>query len=945
MYSSVLAGIEIPQGVLVLGVLTGLTYGLLAVGLVLVFRSSRIINFAHGEIGAFAAAIMGLAVTRWHSPYWVAFPLALLLGAAIGGGSEVVIIRRLRNTPPVMSVVATLGLAQLLSILALVVNPSASATKLFPAPPFLPSFDVGALRVTRAHVAVLILGPVLVAALAWFLSRTRLGMSMRAAAANPDAARLAGVSASRMSVLAWALAGAVAAFTAILVLPTRGFASVQFLGPGLLLRALAAAVIARMESLPVALGAGVGVGVIEQVVLWNKPQGGVADAVLFGIILVALLAQRQLRGRGGQQGSWVAVQAWSPLPARLRRVWVIRNLGWVVAAAATVVGLAVPLVATNATSVTTAIVLAFALVGLSVGIVTGLAGQLSLGQFALAGVGATVAAGVAGHAGHIVGLLVGGLVASAVSLVIGLPAVRIRGLLLAVSTLGFALVAQSWLFQQTWMMGDGKTSGRPSILGTRLDTGKKYEVFALAIFLVGLWLTRNAWTSGVGRRMRAVRDDEDTARAFTVSTTRTKLQAFALAGFLAGVGGGVYAYALGHIDAAAFPVGLSFDAAAMAVIGGLGLLAGPVLGALYIAGLPRYLPLDNAGLMATALGWLLLVLYVPGGIAQLLRPIRDRIISFLDFRVLGSGMRTSEPESRERGESEGGEPEAVTIGLAADAVLERTLPAPSVAAGDVVLATSALRKHFGGVVAVDDVTLEVRAGETLGLIGPNGAGKTTLFEVIGGFIPADAGTVTFAGRDVTALGAEARAQLGLVRSFQDAALFPTLTVHDVIQVALERAEPTRFLPSVLGFAGGEKKSARADTLVELMGLGAFRDKTVAELSTGTRRIAELACMLALEPTVLLLDEPAAGIAQRETEALGDLLVSIKQLLGLTLVVVEHDIPLVMSLADRVIAMETGRIIADGTPDQIRRDPEVIASYLGDDPAAVERSGAVPVGSR
>src|SRR5581483_9444250 len=625
--------------VLVLGVLTGLSYGLLAVGLVLVFRSSRIVNFAHGEIGAFAAAIMGLAVTRWHSPYWVAFPLALLLGAAIGGGSEVVIIRRLRNTPPVMSVVATLGLAQLLSILALVVNPSASATKLFPSPPFLPTFDVGALRVTRAHMAVLILGPVLVAALAWFLSRTRLGMSMRAAAANPDAARLAGVSASRMSVLAWALAGAVAAFTAILVLPTRGFASVQSLGPGLLLRALAAAVIARMESLPVALGAGVGVGVIEQVVLWNKPQGGVADAVLFGIILVALLAQRQLRGRGAEQGSWVAVQAWPPPPARLRRVWVIRNLGWVVAAAATVVGLIVPLVATNATSITTAIVLAFALVGLSVGIVTGLAGQLSLGQFALAGVGATVAAGVAGHAGHLVGLVAGGLVAAAVSLVIGLPAVRIRGLLLAVSTLGFALIAQSWLFQQSWMMGDGKTAGRPSLFGMRLDTGKRSEVFALAVFLIGLWLTRNAWRSGIGRRMRAVRDDEDTARAFTVSTTRTKLQAFALAGFIAGVGGGVYAFALAHIDAAAFPVGLSFDAAAMAVIGGLGLLAGPVLGALYIAGLPRYLPLDNAGLMATALGWLLLVLYVPGGLAQLIRPIRTRLLNFLDFRSGTSGMR------------------------------------------------------------------------------------------------------------------------------------------------------------------------------------------------------------------------------------------------------------------------------------------------------------------
>jgi ABC-type branched-subunit amino acid transport system ATPase component/ABC-type branched-subunit amino acid transport system permease subunit len=922
--------VEVPGGVLVLGGVTGLTYGLLAVGLVLVYRANRIVNFAHGEIGAFAAAILAVAVNRWHSPYWVAFAGAVALGALIGAGSELVVVRRLRSTPPVMSVVATLGLAQLLAIGALVVNPSATATKLFPSPPFLPEFDVGALRLTRAYMAVVILGPLLVAGLAWFLARTRTGMSMRAAAANPDAALLAGVSARRMSTLAWAIAGAVAAFTAVLVLPTRGFASVQFLGPGLLLRALTAAVIARMERLPVALAAGVGVGVVEQVVLWNEPQGGVADALLFGVILVALLAQRRLGGRTEPRGSWVAVQSWPPLPARLRTVWTIRNLGWLVAGVATVAGLLVPVVATNATSITTAIVLAFALVGLSVGVVTGLSGQLSLGQFALAGVGAAAGSAVAGSAGHLVGLLAAGLAAAAVSIVIGLPALRVHGLLLAVTTLAFALVAQSWLLQQTWMLGDGESPGRPSIFGTQLDTGRKYVVFALVIFLAGLWLVRNIWVSGVGRRLRAVRDHERAAQAFTVPATRVKLEAFALAGFIAGVGGAVYGFALAQIDAAAFPVGVSFDAAAMAVIGGLGLLAGPAIGAFYIAGLPGYLPLDNAGLAATALGWLLLVLYVPGGLGQLVRPLRDRVIAAL---ARAAGQEPPTAREPERAQEESADP-----ALAGDLTLSRSLPAPSIAPGDVVLSVSGLSKHFGGVTAVDGVSLDVRAGEILGLIGPNGAGKTTLFELIGGFTKPDAGTVVYAGTDVSRMGPEARARLGLVRSFQEASLFPTMTVHEVVQVALERVQPTRLLPALVGLERGGAKAARADELVELMGLVPFRDAPVVELSTGTRRITELACLVALEPVVLLLDEPTAGIAQRETEALGDVLVRIKDLLGLTLIVVEHDIPLVMRLSDRVIAMESGRIIADGPPDRVRSDPLVIASYLGDDVAAVERSG-------
>jgi ABC-type branched-subunit amino acid transport system ATPase component len=257
----------------------------------------------------------------------------------------------------------------------------------------------------------------------------------------------------------------------------------------------------------------------------------------------------------------------------------------------------------------------------------------------------------------------------------------------------------------------------------------------------------------------------------------------------------------------------------------------------------------------------------------------------------------------------------------------------------VVLEASGLVKRFGGVTAVDGVSLAVRRGETVGLIGPNGAGKTTLFELLGGFTRPDEGSVGFVGRDVSRLGPEDRARRGLIRSFQDAALFPTMTVDEVVRLALERTDPTRPLRSVLGFPGGERaKAVRARAIIERMGLQAYRAAPVQQLSTGTRRIAELACLVALEPTVLLLDEPSSGIAQRETEALVELLRQLKHELELTLVVIEHDIPMIMELSDRLVVMETGRVIADGPPELVRADPRVIDAYLGASAVAIERSG-------
>jgi ABC-type branched-subunit amino acid transport system ATPase component len=211
--------------------------------------------------------------------------------------------------------------------------------------------------------------------------------------------------------------------------------------------------------------------------------------------------------------------------------------------------------------------------------------------------------------------------------------------------------------------------------------------------------------------------------------------------------------------------------------------------------------------------------------------------------------------------------------------------------------------------------------------------------LLSGFTRPDTGEVIFDGADVSDLGPEERGRRGLIRSFQDAALFPTMTVTEAVMLAHERVAPTRFLSSVAGFSFGERaKDRQARELVAFMGLDAYRDKQIQELSTGTRRITEIACLVALQPKLLLLDEPSSGIAQRETEALGQLLVDLKAQLGLTLLIIEHDIPLIMGISDRIVAMADGQVLATGTPQEVRTNPMVVEAYLGGSIAAIERSG-------
>jgi ABC-type branched-subunit amino acid transport system ATPase component len=230
------------------------------------------------------------------------------------------------------------------------------------------------------------------------------------------------------------------------------------------------------------------------------------------------------------------------------------------------------------------------------------------------------------------------------------------------------------------------------------------------------------------------------------------------------------------------------------------------------------------------------------------------------------------------------------------------------------------------------------------LIGTNGAGKSTLLNAIGGFVPST-GSVELLGRDAGHLSAQRRARIGLGRTFQAATLFPELTVRETVELALEARAPTSFWGTVLFSPVATRhertKHAEASELIDFLGLGRYADRFVAELSTGTRRIVELAAVLGVAPRVVCLDEPTAGVAQREAEAFGPLITRVQQELGATLVIVEHDLPLVLGISDRVYCLEAGAVIAEGTPGAIRDDPRVIASYLGTDRRAIERSNAAP----
>jgi ABC-type branched-subunit amino acid transport system permease subunit len=620
-----------------LGLVLGMANALLAVGLVLVYMSSRILNFAHGEIGAFAVAMMLMLTGRFHWGYWPSLLAALAATAFLGGLIERTVVQRLYNSPRVIALLATVGVAQLVLVLRLVLpKPEVQGESAlfggagqFPLPFHSGSFTIDRVVFGPEHILVLVVGPLLALAVAWFLRSSIYGLSIRAAAENAPRARLAGIPVQRVSTIAWVLSALLAGVGAILLAPVIGFTASEAVGLPLLAHALAAATMARFESVLEAFGWGLAIGIVNQLALFYTGSSSLTEAVLLGGVLVVLLLRRTRRRRttDGEESSWAFAEAIRPLPAEIARHprWNLISHGSMATAAALL--LIAPLLLSAKGTFLLASIFAVGVVTLAVTLLTGWSGQLSLGHWALAGAGAVFASKLVGEYGvpFWIAFLIAGVVGGIFALLLGLPALRLPGTLLAVVTLGFAVASESWLFGKPFFKGPEQLH-RPEWITTR-----SYFYLTLVFLVIVVLAVRSLQRSRIGRNLVAVRDNPMQAAALGVPVTRTRLTGFVVSGVIAALGGFMWSAGVAVANASAFPATRSLALLSAAIIGGLGSVGGALLGAAYLMGIPFFASdlTQYAGFLSTGLGMLALLLFFPGGLARLAYLARDQLAQWV----------------------------------------------------------------------------------------------------------------------------------------------------------------------------------------------------------------------------------------------------------------------------------------------------------------------------
>jgi len=552
------------------------------------------------------------------------------------------------------------------------------------------------------------------------------------------------------------------------------------------------------------------------------------------------------------------------------------------------------------------VMLLYALLAVGLGLAMGIAGQINLAQVAFFGVGAYVTAILTTKSGwgFWTAAVVAVLAAAAVGLLVGLPALRMQSHYLGIVTLGLALAFTNWVTNSQLAGGAEGITGipRPELPGVDLSSEYLFYYVELVVFAVALAFGIFVVRTPLGRRMRAMRDDALAAGAVGVEVPMLRMTAFLLASVYGGLAGVLYAGLIRYVAPETFSIANMFLLLAMVIIGGRQSLVGCVVGAISLA-LVRELLVDYPTYAQVAYGTVvvLTVVFAPTGLAGLPTRVAARL--------------------RRRG--------AATAGSLRPFQPYEEGPAPE---GGDLLAVTALSKHFRGVKALQDVTLTVPTGQIRGIVGPNGSGKTTLFNVVSGFYKPTAGRVVIAGRDLTNARPYRLAQAGIARTFQNLRLFAALTVRENVLVALDRTRTLSSWRYALWQVGVWRHDRalrqQADAILERFGLTDFADNLPGALPYGIQRRVEVARAMAAAPRLLLLDEPAAGLNGEEVRQLAEIVRSIRGA-GVTVVVIEHNMGLVMSLCDRVTVFANGRIIADGTPAEVAVQPDVVEAYLGD----------------
>jgi ABC-type branched-subunit amino acid transport system ATPase component/ABC-type branched-subunit amino acid transport system permease subunit len=980
---------------LILGLGSGAVYAALSLGLVVTYRSSGVVNLASAAIALYVAytyaylrmgqlvdPIPGLSPTinlgTSSLGFWPACLIALVVAAVLGALLYALIFRPLRAAPATAKAVASVGVMIVLqALLATQLGSSAvTVAPIFPAH----IYQILGSRVPgdRLWSAAVIIA--LSIALGLWFRLSRFGLATRAAAESEKGAFVTGLSPQRIALVNWALSTAIAGVGGILVAPIVPLTPDTY--SLFIVAALAAALVGNFTRIGVTVGAAVIIGMLqsEATYLQTKswmPSSGVTDLVPLLVILIFLV----LRGQELPSRGAIIARTLGRAP---------RPRGYVMPGAIIVVlglgSLAVTHGSMRAAVITT---LVMAVIALSQVVVTGFTGQISFAQLTLAGVGAFSLTRIQQqlHVPFPFAPLLAAVVAMVIGVVVGLPALRIRGLPVAVTTLALAAALQDLWFDNPNY--DGGFAGAPvsdaRIFGLDLGVGSGHSYPELGfgiLCLIVLLLTAGgvAWVrrSRLGAAMLAVRANERSAAASGVSVAQVKLIAFAIGGFLAGLGGAMLAYQQTSADYSSYTAVGSVTFFATVYIAGITSVSGGINAGVIAAGGIAYTLVNNGVPLWI---YVLLVGLLVVGIVQLVRPTLARaalavvglgsvaagiahhggiqlgtyyaaisgVLLILTVilnpegivgpahtqlaalrqklaarRSRGAVVASALPVPSDEAGADAVGPVAVTTEPRAQAVGPHSTDRP-------VLTVSGVGVRYGGVIANEDVSFEVFPGEILGLIGPNGAGKTTLIDAITGYARAT-GSVELLGARLDARKPYQRSRDGLGRTFQGIELYDDLSVRENVEVGTTAARFSRVSPVSRG--DGATPSADIDAYFKILDLQAVADQPVQQLSVGQRQLVSIARALAGRPTIVLLDEPAAGLDVTESRWLGERLRAIRDA-GTTVLMVDHDMGLVLDVCDRIVVLDLGKIVAVGTPQEIEHNEVVKRAYLGTTHASAE----------
>jgi sulfate-transporting ATPase len=885
----------------------GAIYAIVAQGLVVLYKGSGILNFAQGAfvlVGGYAYYSLTVSAGM---PYAVGFIGSALVTGLIGGGLYYGVFLRLRQKSDVANVIASVGVLLVIQAIALLTY--GYGIRSAPSPFSIRSVRLLGVPVGVNQVTIFAIGLGLTICL-WSVYRyTRFGRVTAAAAQDPFIASALGHGPQKIGTLNWILGSGLAGLAGALIVPIT-FLEPTTLPTDVLFPALAAALIGSFGSFPWAFGGAILLGISDSLLGRYVHVTGVAEsAPLLVVIVILALRGSALPGRANVRQRLAVAGS-----GRIRPVPVA------VATAAAIVVILFGLNARWTNAVTISLIMAT--IALSIVMITGYGGQVSLAQYALAGVGALASVRLVQYVPLVIAVIGGAGIAVCLGSVVAIVSLRTRGINLAVATIGLAIVVFDLVLNNPYFAlppGQGLSSGYPvrppSLFGWTLDPlghPKRYAIIVLLAFVGLAIVTLNVRRGSSGRRLLAMRANERAAAAIGVNVRASKFYAFAVGTAIASIGGSLFAFLLPSFAASTFDVVTSLGMVANTVVGGVGFVGGAAAGSVLAPGGVGSEPFRNIQSLGA---WLPLI----GGLTLLYVLIADPAGMFDMYRrpVTRLISRWSRPHGTD----------AETAGPAIDGTVKGGLIATQSTVERRTLRVTNLRTEFGGVVANRDVSLEVRPGEIHGLIGPNGAGKTTLIDAMTGFVKPCAGSVHLDDLHLDGWGPHRRLRAGLSRSFQSVELFGDLTVLDNLAVACDTGSASLWFKDLVRPAKPQLGGA-ALAAVEQFGLRPHLGRNPEELSFGQRRLLGIARAVASAPSVLLLDEPAAGVDDTEAAEIGELVRQLAYEWGIGILLVEHNIDMVLAISDRITVLAAGAVIFQGSPKDVRHDTGVMDSYLG-----------------